>query len=77
MVEVMKSNCCLAVLPKYFHTYKKYNLIELSKVKKEMSEEKDKSENTNKEEKESIQNDEKTDITVKQGASDSEEKTEN
>jgi len=35
MVEVMKSNCCLAVLPKYFHTYKKYNLIELSKVKKE------------------------------------------
>jgi len=34
MVEVMKSNCCLAVLPKYFDTYKKYNLIELSKLKK-------------------------------------------
>ena len=34
MVEVMKSNCCLAVLPKYFDTYKKCNLIELSKLKK-------------------------------------------
>jgi len=38
MVEVMKSNCCLAVLPKYFDTYKKCNLIELSKLKKISSE---------------------------------------
>ena len=38
MVEVMKSNCCLAVLPKYFDTYKKCNLIELSKLKKVSSE---------------------------------------
>jgi len=38
MVEVMKSNCCLAVLPKYFDTYKKCNLIELSKLKKVNSE---------------------------------------
>jgi hypothetical protein len=47
MVEVMKSNCCLAVLPKYFDTYKKCNLIELSKLKKISSEEEIKSgENT-------------------------------
>lgn len=29
MVEVMKGNCCLGVLPKYAH-YRKYNLIELA-----------------------------------------------
>merc|ERR1711902_263671 len=69
MVEVMKSNCCLAVLPKYFDTYKKYNLIELSKVKKE-SEEKDIKENTvkedtKKEETGSIQHDRKEDTKAK------------
>jgi len=46
MVEVMKSNCCLAVLPKYFDTYKKCNLIELSKVKKVNSEKEIKTEDT-------------------------------
>lgn len=30
MVEVMKGNCCLGILPKYFDFYKKYNLIELA-----------------------------------------------
>ena len=29
MVEVMKSNCCLSILPDYYG-YKKYNLIELA-----------------------------------------------
>jgi len=47
MVEVMKSNCCLAVLPKYFDTYKKYNLIELAKVKKQDTVDEDTSQNVN------------------------------
>ena len=33
MVEVMKGNICLGILPKYFN-YKKYNLIELANVTK-------------------------------------------
>lgn len=39
MVEVMKGNCCLGILPRYFDHYKKYNLIELAnkKADKEIS----------------------------------------
>lgn len=33
MVEIMKGNCCLGILPKYFDRYKKYNLIELANKK--------------------------------------------
>ena len=81
MVEVMKSNCCLAVLPKYFHTYKKYNLIELSKVKKE-SEEKGIKENTvkeetTKEENGSIEHNGKEDIKAKTITDNAIEKSEN
>lgn len=32
MVEVMKGNCCLGILPDYFG-FKKYNLIELASIK--------------------------------------------
>jgi len=70
MVEVMKSNCCLAVLPKYFDTYKKCNLIELSKLKKISSEEEIKSgENTiktaeNDQKIESSESKEKADMNV-------------
>ena len=39
MVELMKSNCCLALLPDYFGKYRKYNLIELSKEKVEKAKE--------------------------------------
>ena len=53
MVEVMKGNCCIGVLPDYFSTYKKYNLIELASLKvketaqNENSQEKDADKNTN------------------------------
>ena len=33
MVEIMKGNCCLGILPNYFN-YKKYNLIELANAGK-------------------------------------------
>jgi len=81
MIEVMKSNCCMAVLPKYFHTYKKYNLIELSKVKKELVEVKDTSESIDKdgiakEENGSNQKNVKNGVTVTQEVTDTIEKTE-
>ena len=44
IVEVMKGNCCLGVLPDYF-SYKKYNLVELAKGENTTTEE----ENTNNE----------------------------
>ena len=40
MVEVMKGNCCLGILPKYFDCYKKYNLIELANKAASESDEK-------------------------------------
>ena len=46
MVEVMKGNICLGILPKYFN-YKKYNLIELANVTKATETKQDESSDRN------------------------------